>query len=100
MGQKPRPNVQVCLRLLPGAEPWVRVEHHGTWFKVPLLAPVEEVFYGATHSWSAQRARHPQDPQLTVRVAAEYLWSLERDATAWRASLEGALVGGSGAVPS
>lgn len=47
----PRPRLQVVLAVLPGAEPWLRVEHQTGWFKVPGSAPALEIAEGAAARW-------------------------------------------------
>lgn len=57
---------QVVLQLMPGAEPWVRVEHCSGWFKVPLFTCLEEVLEGVERGWSGNRGAPAGE--ATVRV--------------------------------
>ena len=62
-----RKRVQVVLQLMPGAEPWVRVEHAHGWFKLPLFCAIEELWYGSLHEWD-DRTRHHTRADAVVRV--------------------------------
>lgn len=62
-----RPRIQVVLQVLPGAEPWVRVEHSEGWFKLPLFCAVEELYTGAAQRWQ-DRSRHHERAEAIVRV--------------------------------
>jgi hypothetical protein len=52
---------------MPGAEPWVRVEHSGGFFKLPLFASIEELLTGVDQGWQ-DRSRHHLRGEAMVRV--------------------------------
>jgi len=62
-----RERVQVVLVVLPGAEPWLKVEHSAGWFKVPLHASAEEVVRGARERWT-QTPKQTESAEVWVRV--------------------------------
>lgn len=62
-----RSRVQVVLQLMPGAEPWIRVEHSAGWFKVPAGVSVQEIYIGATEKWQ-DGARRLRTAEPTIRV--------------------------------
>lgn len=67
---------QVVLQLLPGAEPWVRVEHALGSFKVPALVPMQEVL-----QLVADRVRttpKATTSEATVRVPLSLWRALQR----------------------
>ncbi len=66
--------VQVTLTLMPGAEPWVRVEHDRGWFKVPGDAQIVEVLDGALKHWSST-TRRILSGERYVRIPLS-LWNL------------------------
>ena len=79
-----RKRVQVVLQLLPGTEPWVRVEHASGAFKLPLFCAIEELLLGAQQGWH-DRPRHHLVADAVVRVPLA-LW---REFEAQRSTREG-----------
>ena len=74
--------MQVTLTLMPGSEPWVRVQHPKGWFKVPAFVPLAEVLTGALEGWSATTKRRVSLAGGTVRISAVELAALQLRATA------------------
>jgi hypothetical protein len=62
-----RPRIQVVLQFLPGAEPWVKVEHSSGWFRLPMFCAIEELYTGAAQGWT-DRTRYHQRAEAIVRV--------------------------------
>lgn len=59
--------VQVELKVLASAEPWILVRHRGGTFKLPMTAFVSEVLEGVRHGWTME-TRHLGRTGATVRV--------------------------------
>lgn len=66
--RRSRYSATVTLRLLPGAEPWVRVEYGQRWFKVPVGVALEEVLRGVEERWTAGPRRKVKMAPTTVRI--------------------------------
>jgi hypothetical protein len=59
--------MQIVVQLMPGPEPWVRVEHASGWFKLPLFSSLEDLMTGVQQGW-LDRRRHHLRAETTVRV--------------------------------
>jgi hypothetical protein len=53
LARRTRIRVQVVLELMPGAEPWIKVEHARGWFKLPGWAQAQVVWEGANAGWTS-----------------------------------------------
>lgn len=81
----PRRSYAVVLRILPGAEPWVRVEVGARWFKLPIFVPLEELLHGVDARWNGLAKRKPLKEEATVRIPLSKWTELEADSAAYRA---------------
>lgn len=75
-----RPWIQVELKLLPGAEPWLAVRHQGRVFKVPAFVAAFDIIDGVSNRWDMRGQRHTET--MYIRLPwAEYRRLLARDGT-------------------
>lgn len=75
-GRQPVPRrTTVTLTLMPGAEPWIRVQHSRGWFKVPAGVAASEILRGVSEGWSAGTRRRTEWAVATIRVPLAE-WSL------------------------
>ena len=65
-----RRKVQVVLVELPGAEPWVLVQHQHGSFKVPQSVAVSELLEGALARWGTRHPT-PREGRTWVRVPVQ-----------------------------
>jgi hypothetical protein len=62
---------------MPGPEPWIRVEHRGGWFKLPLFTSIEELVLGVQQGWTKTPSRRLRE-EATVRVPLSQVKSWPR----------------------
>lgn len=85
MGKRAR--VQLVLTLMPGPEPWLRVEHSRGWFKVPADVAGLLILQLASEGCVAN-PKKPRRASSFVRISAEHLAELQAQAAGGASHLE------------
>lgn len=68
-----RRRVQVQLTLMPGAEPWIRVEHAWGSFKLPAQCSIQEVIRGVEERWTSAPHKVKTAPSWYRVSVSEYI---------------------------
>jgi hypothetical protein len=72
-----RPRHQVILQVMPGAEPWIRIEHSRGWFKLPLFCSIEELVQGVAEGWNGTHNARSGETVVRVPLAAWQILQLQ-----------------------